>query len=577
MKNKKLLTLLSLAVLTSCNNVESSNISDGIERIASSSLDASTSYISLEKYKDKVKGGIVGSMAGVAYGFPKEFKSKNWIGESELPVWNEEMVQNGYDQDDIYLTITAIEALKELGIDVNSSELGIYMYNKDFEFWNGSNNDVLKRGFKPPFSGYPKYSTSYLTGAYPDGNSYQCGASFAGYIGLDMQKVINDNCQKFAEICCYGDVIYAMQYISTMYGKAFFTDDIREIINAGLKAIPSDSWSALVINDVLKNYDNNMSAMENFKYLQRTYINSDEYNWIGWPYNGILLDAKMCSAFTTIGLLYGNKDMEKSMKITVQCANDSDSTCAATAGILSVINGFSNMPSTYKNKIIENQMFKYSRSTIDTAVNNCEDLVKEFIIKNGGKIAYVDDELSIVIPSSSKVATIEKYKNSKYPEKMDLMSYSDEEIDMFRTISDPGFERSVSSLTNGWISNKKSNSEIEWMKQTAYEGLCNLKINASKDEKVNVYTTVSCKENTNYTLECVVKTSDAFNSKIGLFVNNSSSLTLREKVFDVGSSWTKITLTVNTGNNSTLQIGAFLNGANDTDFVRIDNFTFQKK
>ena len=50
MKNKKLLTLLSLAVLTSCNNVESSNISDGIERIDSSSLDASTSYISLEKY-----------------------------------------------------------------------------------------------------------------------------------------------------------------------------------------------------------------------------------------------------------------------------------------------------------------------------------------------------------------------------------------------------------------------------------------------------------------------------------------------------------------------------------------------
>ena len=155
MKSKQLLTLLSLAVLTSCNNVESSNINDEIERIDSSALDASTSYISLEKYKDKVKGGIVGSMAGVAYGFPKEFKSKNWIGESELPIWNEEMVQNGYDQDDIYLAITAIEALKELGIEVNSSELGIYMYNKDFEFWHGSNNDVLKRGFKPPFSGYP--------------------------------------------------------------------------------------------------------------------------------------------------------------------------------------------------------------------------------------------------------------------------------------------------------------------------------------------------------------------------------------------------------------------------------------
>ena len=76
MKSKQLLTLLSLAVLTSCNNVESSNINDEIERIDSSALDASTSYISLEKYKDKVKGGIVGSMAGVAYGFPKNLNQR---------------------------------------------------------------------------------------------------------------------------------------------------------------------------------------------------------------------------------------------------------------------------------------------------------------------------------------------------------------------------------------------------------------------------------------------------------------------------------------------------------------------
>ena len=70
-----------------------------------------------------------------------------------------------------------------------------------------------------------------------------------------------------------------MQFIAAMYGKAFFTDDINEVIQAGLDAIPADSWSALVINDVLKNYEEGMSAYDNYQYLQRTYVNSDEYNF----------------------------------------------------------------------------------------------------------------------------------------------------------------------------------------------------------------------------------------------------------------------------------------------------------
>ena len=100
---------------------------------------------------------------------------------------------------------------------------------------------------------------------------------------------------------------------------------------------------------------------------------------------------------------------------------------------------------------------------------------------------------------------------------------------------------------------------------------------SKKNEEVNLINTVSVKENTNYTLSCVVKTSEAFSSKFELVVNNSDANVLRRYECQVGTEWTKVSMVVNSGNNSTLQIGAILTGANNTDFIRIDDFEFQKK
>lgn len=563
-------------IITACSGAGTQETGE-YEHISSADLPADTSVISIETYRDKVKGGLVGSMAGVAYGYPVEFHYKNWIPESSLPNWYDNMIQNAYDQDDIYLSVTAIEALKDLGLEADSRQLGIYMYNKDFEFWNGSNNDVLARGFAPPFSGYPMYSSGYLTGAYPDGNSYQCGASFGGFLGLNMTDWANDICHRFAEICCYGDGIYAMQFIAAMYGEAFFTDDLDRIIQAGLDAIPADSWSALVIRDVLQNYQSGMSAYDNFVYLQKTYIDSDEYNWIGWPSGGILLDAKMCSAFTVIGLLYGEGDIQKSMEITVSCANDSDSTAAATAGILATVKGYAALDGKFKNGLIADQMFKYSKSTVDGVVDNCDELIRKVVVREGGKIAYVDDVLSIVIPASARKAQIEAYENSKYPAPMELMTYTQEEMAQMRTISDPGFERSTNQLANGWATNENGQVSIEWMRQTARTGLCNAIVRAKESADVEVYTSASVEDNTNYVLTAWVLADEGFSSEISLVVRNISGEALRTlPVNATPGEWVQVSMTVNSGNNTSLRLGLILSGANSTDTLKLDDVAFQK-
>ena len=285
----------------------------------------------------------------------------------------------------------------------------------------------------------------------------------------------------------------------------------------------------------------------------------------------------MCSAFTVIGLLYGEGDIQKSMELTVSCAHDSDSTAAATAGILATIQGYSALDAKYKNGLIKDQMFKYSQSTVDGVVDRCDRLIREIVAREGGKIAYVDGVLSIVIPEEAQAAEIEEYQNSKYPAPMELMTYTEEEMAQMRTISDPGFERSTNQLANGWTTNESAQVSIEWMKQTARTGLCNALITAREGTDIEVYTSASVDTNTNYSLTMWVKASENFASEVSLVVRNVSGEALRTSVVSVTEGeWTQVTMTVNSGSNTSLRLGIILSGANGTDTLKLDDVGFQK-
>lgn len=545
MKQKRLIGVLCVAMtacfaLTACggnpsSSSESGGDTDNYEHISSADLPQTTSVLSVETYRDKVKGAIVGTMAGVGYAYPWEFKSKMWIDESSLPEWTAKTEIEGYNQDDLYLSISAIEALDKLGLDATSKELGIDMYNRDFEYWIGSNNDVMERGYAPPYSGYPKYSAGGdLTTWFPDGNSYQCGASFGGFLGLNMTGYSNEIVERFAEICTYGDGIYGAQVIAAMYGEAFLNDT------------------------------------------------GEEYQWIPWPSGGILLDAKMCTAFTVIGLLYGEGDPLKSAKITVQCANDADSTAAASFGIISTIIGYDALDDVYKQGITENQQFKYTNMTVDKTVDTCVKLMEEILPAQGGKVAYVDDELSFVIPEEAKKAEIGPYKNSKNPEPMERVTFSEEEMDKMRVLQDPGFERHVtykytdlnSTPHNNWTTTASGRVKAESMKEEAYTGMTCMLLTGSKGWQ-DISQAVDLEAQTNYSLSCMVRTNEDFDSKITLFAKAGDS-TIRSKEFEKCGEWTKITINFRTGKQTTVTVGVGFNGSSSAEILRVDDFELFK-
>jgi hypothetical protein len=178
------------------------------------------------------------------------------------------------------------------------------LYNKNYGFWDGSNNDALIAGRAPPFSGYPK-SGNITTQPLPNSCSYMCGAAYAGFLSPGSLDASNYLAEKFAEIVCYGGGIHGTQFVSAMMTEAFFESDILKIIRAGLSAIPTDSWTRLCVEDVIENYRNGMSAEANCRTIYTKWVEDTDYNWAMWlngkyPGDGILLDAKACAAFIAI-------------------------------------------------------------------------------------------------------------------------------------------------------------------------------------------------------------------------------------------------------------------------------------
>ena len=70
--------------------------------------------ISVAEYRDKMKGGWIGQIAGVCWGAPTEFRYCNRIiPEDELPVWKPEMINDAFGQDDIYVEMTFLRTMEE--------------------------------------------------------------------------------------------------------------------------------------------------------------------------------------------------------------------------------------------------------------------------------------------------------------------------------------------------------------------------------------------------------------------------------------------------------------------------------
>jgi len=383
-------TVIFGLVATTVNALKIDNDLGGKNEVILMAKHFTDSNISAEKYMDKMKGGWIGQIVGVCWGQPVEFHYCGSIMPNEdMPKWTPDMVNQAFGQDDLYVEMTFLHSMEKHGINVSMRQAGIDFANSRYSLAHANlyGRGNLRKGIAPPDSGHPEFT------AHSDDIDYQIESDFSGLIAPGMPNVAIKLGDKFGHLMNYGDGVYGGMFVGGMYSAAFFENDIEKIIKAGLACIPEKSQYHEAISDVIKWYHKNPNDWKkSWKLIQKKYLHNPNYrrsscNRESWKKNGELfdIDAKINGAYIVMGLLYGNRNIEKTALIAAQCGQDSDCNPSSAVGVLGTIYGFKALPEKYK-QIDEKTKFSFTDYNFPQLINVCNKLAKKFIVANGGYI-----------------------------------------------------------------------------------------------------------------------------------------------------------------------------------------------
>jgi len=330
----------------------------------------------VNEYRDKMKAGWIGQIIGVCWGAPTEGKFHQIMPEAKMPPWTEDLVNQAFNQDDLYVEMTFLRTLQQYGLDVDIRRAGIDFANSGYPLWvaNAAGRANLRNGIAPPDSSHPKFHN--CAGAI----DYQIEADYAGLVAPGMPQVVIALGEKFGRLMNYGDGVYAGQFMGAMYAEAFFEQDVGRLIEAGLRAIPAQSMYAEMVRDMVRWHRENPDDWEKTWQLAEKKYNQDR------SYNISALDVKREGAWVLMGLLYGRNALDRAMIISCRCGFDSDCNPSSSGGILFTSRGLAQIPDKYYRKLDESRVFSHTAYTFPALVAVCEQLARQALAKAGGRV-----------------------------------------------------------------------------------------------------------------------------------------------------------------------------------------------
>ena len=363
---------------------------------------AQTERISRAALEDKIRGGWAGQMIGVSYGAPTEFRSNAKINEAELK-WEPGMVENSIHQDDLYVEMTFSKVMDLVGLNATTEQYGEMFKDSKYHLWhaNAAARRVLNQGIKAPWSGHPKYNI------HADDIDFQIEADFIGLMCPGLPQASNDFCDRVGRVMNYGDGLYGGMFVCGAYSAAFFLNDPRQIVEAGLACIPEKSAYALLIRDLL-----DWSAEHPNDWRKVWQMVQDKWDKDDLCPDGALapfnIDAKLNGAYIAFGLLFGEGDFLKTIEISTRCGQDSDCNPSSAAGVLGVMMGYSKIPEQFKSGIekIADTKFDFTDYSFNSICQSTLDRALAVIKQTGGEVT--SDEI-IVKRQEPKAPALEQW------------------------------------------------------------------------------------------------------------------------------------------------------------------------
>lgn len=347
--------------------------------------------LSATDVRNKMLGSWIGQMAGVVWGAPTEFRYPGrTIPDNEVPTWNSSRINDAFYQDDLYVELPFIAALEQKGVNASWVDMGNSFKNTGYQLWhaNLAGRDNLQRGVAAPWSGH------YSNNLHADDIDWQIEADFAGNIAPGMVGAAKDIAWRGGHVMNYGDGVYGGVAVAAMHARAYTATNVRQVIEAGRDAAPVGSTYRAVVDDVISSYDSGKTWQQTWQMVQDNYTQGAHCPTIGAELisYGISggekgnIDATVNGAYVFMGLLYGNGNLEQSMKLSMQGGQDSDCNPSTVGGILGNMLGANAIPNKWKSYLNMNTAFLGSNHTLNSVMNSSMDLAREVVLMRGGTI-----------------------------------------------------------------------------------------------------------------------------------------------------------------------------------------------
>jgi ADP-ribosylglycohydrolase len=236
------------------------------------------------------------------------------------------------EDDDTNYTVLYLKILETYGRDFTSENVA-HSWLMDVPIYHVCTAERvaymnLVNKILPPLSG------SYYN-AYREWIGAQIRADMFGYVNPGDTETAAEFAWRDARVSHVKNGIYGEMFCAAMIARAAVSDDMIDIIKQGLGEIPEKSRLTEGIEKVLNWHKQGLSWEQALENIHLIYDESNNHHWCH-----TISNAMIC----IIALLWGEKDLEKTIGIAVCAGFDTDCNAATTGSIIGIINGASNLP-----------------------------------------------------------------------------------------------------------------------------------------------------------------------------------------------------------------------------------------
>ena len=275
-----------------------------------------------EVLNDKVRGCWLGKSIGGTLGAPHEGLMQLLDVQAYPPLSG-----SALPNDDLDLQLLWLSVLERCGLATHSHVLArAWLDHVHFPYGEyGYAIRNLRRGLLPPLSG--AFDNPFTDGMGSPIRSEIWAIAALGKPHLAAALAYEDACVDHA-----GEGIWGAMLFAALEAAAFECSDPDTLLDLALKLIPAQSRMARAVQGVRRDHRSGLGWRECRESVLRDFGHADDFT-----------DAPQNVAFAVLGWLYG-QDFSDSLKITVNCGYDTDSSGAMVGALLGILHGAAQIP-----------------------------------------------------------------------------------------------------------------------------------------------------------------------------------------------------------------------------------------